>query len=61
VAPNANLVMNGSGNNQQDFCGSVMCASATLNGHFSFHYDEGLMSPPNVGRYLAVIWNEIKP
>ncbi len=61
VAPNADLTLNGGGSGNEDFCGSIMAQSATLNGHFSFHYDEALNTSPSNGRYLVTTWNEIKP
>ena len=59
VAPSADVAMNGGGNSNEDFCGSLMCKSITLNGHFSFHYDESLTSSSTTGRYLVSTWNEI--
>ncbi|MEY2429367.1 MAG: putative Ice-binding-like adhesive domain [Verrucomicrobiota bacterium] len=59
IAPYANLTLNGGGSSNEDFCGSVMVNSATLNGHFSFHYDEHLSSGDTTGRYLVKSWNEI--
>jgi hypothetical protein len=60
VAPNANLRMNGGGNSNEDFCGSLMCNSVTMNGHFSFHYDEALQNYSLGGRFLVQSWNEVK-
>ena len=61
VAPNADLAMNGGGNSDQDFCGSLMVNSVRLNGHFKFHWDEALgrMNSGNNARYLVQSWNEI--
>ena len=61
VAPNANLAMHGGGNSDQDFCGSLMVNSVSLNGHFKFHWDEALgnMKSDNGARYLVTSWNEI--
>ncbi len=61
VAPNADLKMNGGGNSNQDFSGSLMVNSVTMNGHFSFHWDEALanLNSPNGARYLIQSWNEI--
>ena len=55
VAPNADLAMNGGGNSDQDFCGSLMVNSVRLNGHFKFHWDEALgrMASDNDARYLV--------
>jgi hypothetical protein len=33
--------------------------SATLNGHFNFHFDECLANYKNNPRYLITGWNEI--
>jgi hypothetical protein len=61
VAPNADLALNGGGNSEQDFCGSLMVNNARLNGHFGFHWDEALgnMKSDNGARYLVTSWNEI--
>ena len=61
VAPNADLKMNGGGNSDQDFCGSLMVNNVRLNGHFKFHWDEALgrMNSNNDARYLVKSWNEI--
>ena len=61
VAPNADLKMNGGGNSDQDFCGSLMVNSVSLNGHFKFHWDESLgrMITANGARYLVKSWDEI--
>jgi hypothetical protein len=61
VAPNANLDLNGGGNSEQDFSGSLMVNNVRLNGHFKFHWDEALgnMKSDNDARFLAKSWNEI--
>ena len=61
VAPNADLQLNGGGKSNTDFCGCLMVDSATMNGHFSFHYDESLSHMPSNGRYLIAGWDEIDP
>ena len=60
VAPSADLNMNGGGMNNIDFNGSVMVNSVTLNGHYSFHYDEALSRFGLEGRFLVTTWNEVK-
>jgi len=61
VAPNADLAMNGGGNIDQDFSGSLMVNSVRMNGHFRFHWDESLgrMYSDNYTRFLVRSWNEI--
>ena len=59
VAPTVDLTLNGGGNNTTDFIGCAMVNSATLNGHFNFHYDECLANMKNNPRYLITAWNEI--
>ncbi|MGH7967754.1 MAG: DUF7305 domain-containing protein, partial [Limisphaerales bacterium] len=60
VAPNADIRMNGGGSSNEDFCGSLMVNSCTMNGHFSFHYDESLQNYAQNGRFLISSWNEVK-
>ncbi|HZR17022.1 MAG TPA: hypothetical protein VFE51_06830 [Verrucomicrobiae bacterium] len=59
VAPSVDLSLNGGGNNVTDFIGCAMVNSATLNGHFHFHFDECLLNYKNNPRYLITSWNEI--
>jgi hypothetical protein len=61
IAPAADVTLKGSGNNQQDFCGTLVANSITLNGHFSFHYDESLSNLTSNGRFLIASWDEITP
>jgi hypothetical protein len=58
-APDANMSMNGGGNNTMDFCGAGVFKTVTMNGHFNFHYDENLgRFGPRCG-YVIISWNEI--
>lgn len=59
VAPTVDLTLNGGGNNTTDFIGCAMVNSATLNGHFHFHFDECLLNNKSNPRYLITAWNEI--
>jgi len=60
VAPTVDLTLNGGGSSSvTDFTGCAMVNSATLNGHFHFHYDECLQNYKNNPRYLITAWNEI--
>jgi hypothetical protein len=60
-APTADITMNGGGNNNNDFEGALIGNSVTMNGHFSFHYDEALSRLQNIGRLLVTAWDEIDP
>lgn len=59
VAPNANLVLNGSGKDDQDFCGAAMVNTLKMNGGFKFHYDKALGMLGGNGRFLITSWNEV--
>ena len=60
-APNAALALNGGGNNTIDFIGASITKSATMNGHFNFHYDEALaVLGPSRG-FIVTSWNEMSP
>lgn len=59
-APEANFIGGGGGNNTQDSIGAVAVNSATLNGHWNFHYDESLKTyGPNRG-WVGKSWTEVK-
>jgi hypothetical protein len=52
VAPDADFVYNGGGNDTMDFVGALITKSISLNGHINIHYDESLDSilllPPSI-------------
>ena len=57
-APQADFTLGGGGNDTYDFIGASVTKSVTMNGHFNFHYDEGLQAfGPNAG-WIAVSWDE---
>ena len=58
-APSAALSLNGGGNNTTDFVGAAIVGSATLNGHFNFHYDENLARIGPSRGYVITSWNEL--
>lgn len=58
-APNAAMTLNGGGNTDTDFCGAGVFSTATLNGHFNFHYDEFLGRWGPRRGYTIIAWNEI--
>ena len=60
-APFADFILGGGGNNAQDFVGASVSKTATLNGHFNFHYDESLASQFPIRRYVVFSWNELDP
>jgi hypothetical protein len=60
-APNADLILNGSGNNTLDFTGASITKSVKLNGHFNFHYDEALRFIGPSRGFIVTSWNELLP
>jgi hypothetical protein len=59
VAPNADLKLNGGGNAVEDFIGAIIANTITMNGHYSFHYDEALRNYRGTGRFMVKEWNEV--
>jgi hypothetical protein len=57
-APQAALDLKGGGNNTEDFSGAGVVNSVTMNGHFNFHYDEGLSKYSPILDYRVTSWNE---
>jgi len=57
-APSADFTLAGGGKNNYDFQGSTVASTITLNGHFSFHFDESLASGARRG-YIASSWTEL--
>ncbi len=58
-APNAAFTLGGGGNNTQDFIGSSVTGSVTMNGKFNFHYDELLGRIGASRGFVVSSWNEI--
>ena len=57
-APQAAFTAGGGGNDQYDCVGAVIAYSISMNGHFSFHYDEALgRTGPSQG-FVITSWNE---
>ncbi len=58
-APNAYLVLNGSGSSSgNDYSGSGIARSIKVNGNFNFHYDEALLRNGLYRGYIITSWNE---
>jgi hypothetical protein len=58
-APQADLTLNGGGNNEIDFIGAGVFRSISLNGHFNFHYDESLALDGPARGYTITSWKEV--
>lgn len=57
-APEANMTLNGGGNNSLDVMGSLVVNTLTVNGKFMVHYDEAL-STNTPGLFVAQSWQEL--
>lgn len=57
-APQANLFMGGGGTLPYDYQGSCVVNSITLNGIFSFHFDENLKRRGPVSGFVVTKWEE---
>lgn len=58
-APQATFTLGGGGKNTYDFIGASITKSATMNGHYNFHYDEGLPKQMPASGYNAKSWAEL--
>jgi hypothetical protein len=58
-APQAAITMNGGGNTVYDVVGAVVANTATMNGHFHFHYDERLGRSKILSKYSVASWREL--
>jgi len=54
-APSAKVDLNGGGN----FYGAISCKTASMNGGFSFHFDEALADSVPLRRFNILSWDEI--
>jgi len=60
-APSADFSMSGGGSTSYDFAGAAITKSVTMNGHFTFHYDEALRTKGPARGYIITSWNEMNP
>jgi hypothetical protein len=60
-APNANFTLNGGGSEESDFIGASVTKTATLYGHYSFHYDENLARVGPFRSFIITTWDEMQP
>jgi hypothetical protein len=58
-APEADLYLKGGGHDVIDFIGASVSNTATLDGHFNFHYDEALRKSGPTSAFAIQTWNEI--
>lgn len=58
-APEANLTLNGGGSNNGLIGSSITKSISALNGHYSFHFDEDLLSAGPSRAYVVTSWREL--
>jgi len=59
-APEANMVLTGGGSTStNDFQGSCVVGSLTMNGVFNFHFDERLKTQGFMKGYVVTSWREL--
>lgn len=58
-APEAALDLRGGGSSAEDFIGSSVSNTVTMNGHFNFHFDEALANLGGNRGYIIKSWNEL--
>lgn len=56
-APEANLILNGGGNNN-GLIGASITKTITMNGHYDFHFDEDLLSSGPSRGFTVISWRE---
>lgn len=57
-APEANLTLNGGGNNN-GLIGASITKSITMNGHYNFHFDEDLLASGPSRAFIVTSWKEL--
>jgi hypothetical protein len=58
-APEANLTLNGGGNNNGIVGSSLTKSIIAMNGHYNFHFDEDLLSAGPSKVFVATSWKEL--
>jgi len=53
------VALNGAGHLDNDFIACLMIRSISVNGHYSFHYNEALGDVKHKPRLLITSWDEI--
>jgi hypothetical protein len=57
-APQASLKLSGGGSSTLDFQGAIIADTISLNGHFSFHFDENLRRRGPMSGFMVTLWEE---
>jgi Tfp pilus assembly protein PilX len=57
-APEADFSFGGGGSSTYDFVGACVTRTVSVNGHYSFHFDESLAKGPTLG-FTASSWKEL--
>jgi hypothetical protein len=58
-SPHADVTMNGGGTTIYDVVGAIVANTATMNGHFQFHYDERLGRSQVLAKFAVASWREL--
>ena len=58
-APEADFKLGGGGSSVYDFVGAAVLRSATMNGHYNFHYDESLATSGPKKPFVPNSWTEL--
>jgi hypothetical protein len=58
-APEAYFALGGGGTTTYDFVGRSVTQSVKMNGHYNFHYDEGLNRGPTYSGWAGASWAEL--
>jgi hypothetical protein len=58
-APEADIKLGGGGTTQYDVVGSIIGSTIQMNGHFSLHFDENLLSAGPSRGFVANSWREL--
>lgn len=58
-APEANMTLNGGGNNNGLIGASITKTISAMNGHYSFHFDEDLLTAGPSRAYVVTSWTEL--
>jgi hypothetical protein len=58
--PSSSISFSGGGNSNMGFVGCLFCNSISINGHYTFHFDEVFDKTSAADQYLPTIWQEVQ-
>lgn len=58
--PSCSVSFGGGGSSSYGFVGCLFCSSVSINGHYTFHFDQSLNNNSAADQFLPTMWQEVQ-